>query len=94
MAKHPEVQEKIRQQVVSVLGEEGEADADSLQKMPCLNNTIKETARFGLFWCLVACCYNVYRLYHVVAATTRDLPKDTELMGYHIPAEVHTKLQF
>ena len=47
MAKHPEVQEKIRQQVVSVLGEEGEADAESLQKMPYLKDVIKEAHRYN-----------------------------------------------
>ena len=46
LAKHPEVQEKVRQQVVSVLGEEDDADPESLQKMPYLRKVIKETSRW------------------------------------------------
>ena len=45
LSKHREVQEKLRDQVVSVLGETGEADGQSLQKMPYLMNIIKETQR-------------------------------------------------
>ena len=46
LAKHPEVQQKVRQQVVSVLGEDGEADPESLQKMPYLRDVIRETHRY------------------------------------------------
>ena len=42
LAKHPEVQEKVRQQVVSVLGEDREVDAESLQQMPYLKDVLKE----------------------------------------------------
>ena len=45
LAKYPELQERVRQQVVSVLGEEREADPESLQKMPYLKNVIRETSR-------------------------------------------------
>ena len=45
LAKHPEVQEKVRQQVVSVLGKSGEPDMDALQKMPYLKHVIKESQR-------------------------------------------------
>lgn len=45
LSKHPEVQEKLRCEVVSVLGESGEADAESLQKMPYLIQVIRETQR-------------------------------------------------
>ena len=45
LAKHPEVQEKLHQQVLSVLGEDGEVDAVSLQNMPYLKDIIKETHR-------------------------------------------------
>lgn len=45
LAKHPEVQEKVRKDVVSVLGMDGEADLESLQKLPYLMHVIKETHR-------------------------------------------------
>ena len=45
LSKHPEVQEKLRREVVSVLGESGEADPESLQKMPYLIQVIRETQR-------------------------------------------------
>ena len=45
LAKHPEVQEKVRQQALSVLGESEEPDMDALQKMPYLMHIIKETHR-------------------------------------------------
>ena len=48
LAKHPEVQDKVRQQVMSVLGESGELDMDALQKMPYLMHVIKETQRYLL----------------------------------------------
>ena len=46
LSKHREAQEKLRDQVVSVLGETGEADGQSLQKMPYLMNVIKEAQRY------------------------------------------------
>ena len=45
MAKQPKIQEKLRQQVTSVLGETGEVDADSLQKIRYMRDIIKETNR-------------------------------------------------
>ena len=45
LSKHPEVQEKLRREVVSVLGESGDVDAESLQKMPYLIQVIRETQR-------------------------------------------------
>ena len=45
LAKHPEVQEKVRQQALSVLGESAEPDMDALQKMPYLMHVIKEAHR-------------------------------------------------
>ena len=46
LAKKPEVQNKVREQVVSVVGESGEIDMESLQKMPYLMKVIKETQRY------------------------------------------------
>lgn len=45
LAKHPEVQEKVRQQALSVLSESAEPDMDALQKMPYLMHVIKEAHR-------------------------------------------------
>ena len=58
LSKHPEVQEKLRHEVVSVLGESGEADAESLQKMPYLIQVIRETQRSLITACaaLCVCC--------------------------------------
>ena len=46
LARHPEVQERLRQQVVSVLSEFGEPDVNALQKMPYLMHVIKESQRY------------------------------------------------
>jgi len=48
LAKHPEVQDKLRNHVLSVLGESEEADVNTLQKMPYLNQVIKETQRSAM----------------------------------------------
>ena len=47
LAKNPRVQSQVREQVVSVsiVGEHGEPDIESLQKMPYLMKVIKETQR-------------------------------------------------
>jgi cytochrome P450 len=45
LAKHPEVQDKLYEQVTSVLGDK-EADGESLQKLPYLGQLIKEALRY------------------------------------------------
>jgi cytochrome P450 len=46
LSKHPEIQDKVYHEVVSVLGEKGEVDSITLQKMPYLGQVIKETQRY------------------------------------------------
>ena len=48
LAKHPEVQEKLRNHVLSVLGESEEADIETMQKMPYLIQVIRETQRSAI----------------------------------------------
>ena len=43
LAKHQDIQQKLYDQVTSVLGKTKEADSESLQKMPYLGHVIKET---------------------------------------------------
>ena len=45
LSKHPEVQEKLQNHVLSVLGESEDADEETLQKMPYLMQVIKESQR-------------------------------------------------
>ena len=49
LAKHQDIQQKLYDQVTYVLGETGEADSESLQKIPYLGNIIKETMRFIMY---------------------------------------------
>ena len=47
LSKHKEVQDKLYNQVLAVLGKEEKPDAGSLQKMPYLINIIKESQRYS-----------------------------------------------
>ena len=49
LAKHQDIQQKLYDQVTSVLGETGEADGESLQNMPYLGHVIKETQRYNYY---------------------------------------------
>ena len=101
LSKHPEVQEKLRCEVVSVLGESGEADAESLQKMPYLIQVIRETQRSLVNWGFSVCmstqywlpvnvwCFLSHRVYPVSPKLARTLDTDVELLGYQIPAGVY-----
>ena len=46
LAKYQDIQEKLYDQVMSVLGKTGEADGESLQNIPYLGHVIKETLRY------------------------------------------------
>ncbi|XP_019856590.1 PREDICTED: probable cytochrome P450 12c1, mitochondrial [Amphimedon queenslandica] len=72
LAKHPEVQEKVYQQMQSVMDDDEDIDGSSLHKLPYLGLIIKEAQR----------------LYSVTNFPTRLLDHDIELLGYHIPAKV------
>lgn len=45
LARHPEVQEKLHQEVISVLGEDGDVTPGSLAKMSYLKACVKESSR-------------------------------------------------
>ncbi len=45
LSTHKTVQDKLHDQVLSVVGKDGEPDFESLQKMPYLMNIIKESLR-------------------------------------------------
>lgn len=70
MAKNPDKQEILRQEVLSVLGDETIATPTALAQMPYLKAWVRETLR----------------LYPVLSVLFRVLPTDTTLGGYDIPA--------
>ena len=70
MAKNPDKQVILRQEVLSVLGNNTTATPTTLAEMPYLKAWVRETLR----------------LYPVLPVTFRILPTDTNLSGYHIPA--------
>ena len=59
LAKHQDIQQKLYDQVTSVLGETAEADSESLQNMPYLGRVIKETQRYMSVMC-DDCSYEEY----------------------------------
>lgn len=76
LARNPEIQEKIYQEVYHILGEDGDVTSGSLAKLSYLKACYKESAR----------------LTPVFPATRRILEKDVILSGYLVPAQVCTCL--
>lgn len=70
MAKNPDKQEILRQEVLSVLGDRIQASPTKVAQMPYLRAFVRETLR----------------LYPPVAIFGRIAGKDLILSGYHIPA--------
>ena len=70
MAKNPDKQEILRQEVLSVLGNNTTATPTTLAEMPYLKAWVRETLR----------------LYPVLIVIFRILPADINLSGYHMPA--------
>ena len=70
MAKNPDKQEILRNEVLSVLGNERHATPTTLAQMPYLKAWIRETLR----------------LYPVLSSLSRILAEDTVLSGFQIPA--------
>ena len=70
LAKHPDVQSRVREEVLQVLPNDCEPDSGTLQHLPLLRSTVKETLR----------------LYPVLITTGRILEQDVVLSGYRIPA--------
>ncbi|KAJ7394491.1 hypothetical protein OS493_000305 [Desmophyllum pertusum] len=70
MAKNPDKQEILRQEVLSVLGDQNQASPTTIGQMPYLKACVRETLR----------------LYPVISLFGRIASKDLILSGYHIPA--------
>ena len=75
MARNPAKQAILRQEVLSVLGEQNHASPDTIAQMPYLRAWVRETLR----------------LYPPLTVLSRITSKDLSLSGYHIPAgtELH-----
>lgn len=75
MAKNPEKQDILRQEVLSVLGNRNHASPTTLAQMPYLRGWVRETLR----------------LYPVLSVLSRISSKDLVLSGYYIPegTELH-----
>ena len=75
MARNPDKQAILRQEVLSVLGEQNHASPDTIAQMPYLRAWVRETLR----------------LYPPLMILTRITSKDLILSGYQIPAgtELH-----
>ena len=74
LARNPKVQEKLHEELVSVLGSNGEVSKTNIQRLSYLKATFKESGRInpaGGF--LIA----------------RVFDKDLDVLGYHIPAGVN-----
>ena len=50
LANHPEVQDKVREEVLQALPTNAHVSIDHLDKMPYLYAVIKECQRYGLKW--------------------------------------------
>lgn len=73
MAKNPDKQDKLHQEIMSVLKQNELPTSGILGNMPYLKACIKETLR----------------LYPVLANQNREIPSDMEILGYHIPKGSH-----
>ena len=72
MAKHPEIQDRMYEEIKSVMGERKHPTWEDIQNMKLVRNTIKETMR----------------LYLPVGILARIINEDTVLNGYQVPAGV------
>ncbi|EDV25213.1 Cytochrome P450 10 [Trichoplax sp. H2] len=71
LGKHPDIQEKLYNEVSGVLQNSKYPDAESVQNMPYLRGLVKEGQR----------------IYPVIYAPIREIAKDAVLCGYHVPAK-------
>lgn len=78
LARNPEIQEILYQEISSILGEHGDATAGSLAKLSYLKACAKESAR----------------LTPVFPSNRRVLEKDVVLSGYLVPAQTIIQLEF
>ena len=72
LAKHPEIQERMYQEIKSVLGDKKHATWEDIQNTKLVRNSIKETMR----------------LYSPIPSLPRVLNEDAVLNGYSVPAGV------
>lgn len=75
LARHPEIQERLVEEISSVVGEKGHPSWDDLQKMTLLRNCVRE----------------VMRMYIAGGTLLRTIPKDVELLGYEVPGGVSVR---
>ena len=72
LAKHPEIQERLVQEISSVVGDKEYPSWEDLQKLTLVRNCVKETMR----------------IYDPTGGTIRVLARDAIVSGYHVPAGV------
>ncbi|KAK3747136.1 hypothetical protein QZH41_015124 [Actinostola sp. cb2023] len=72
LAKNPEVQERLHQEIVSVIGKDGYLTARDLGKIPYTKAFLKESLRFD----------------SISFANSRILDQDIVLSGYNVPAGI------
>lgn len=72
LGRHPEIAERVRQQVISVTADENFKMNELEKTVPLLNGTIKESLR----------------LYPTAPQLNRIITKDAEFYGYFIPERV------
>ncbi|KAJ0061157.1 hypothetical protein NL108_008841 [Boleophthalmus pectinirostris] len=72
LGRHPEILEKVKQEVDNVIGEKLDISYDDLGNLTYLSQVLKETLR----------------LYATAPGTNRELDEDMEISGIHIPGGV------
>uniref|UniRef100_A0A8C6WK66 Cholesterol 24-hydroxylase n=1 Tax=Neogobius melanostomus TaxID=47308 RepID=A0A8C6WK66_9GOBI len=72
LGRHPEVLEKLRQEIDEVIGMKRDVSYDDLGNLTYLSQVLKETLR----------------LYATAPGTNRDIPEDIVIDGIHIPGGV------
>lgn len=72
IAKHPELQDRLVEEISSVVGDKRHPSWEDLQKMTFMRNCVKEAMR----------------IYIPGGILSRTIADDIELMGYLVPARV------
>lgn len=78
LARNPNVQQRLYEELSAVLGDGNAVTAEHLSQMPYLKACVKES----------------FRLNSTVPGIMRILPKDVVLSGYHVPAGVSISAMF
>ena len=77
LAKQPALQDQLCQEIKAVLGDKVNPSWEDLQNIPLVRHCLKEALR----------------LYPTVQANVREIPEDTVIDGYQIPAGVSAGLK-